>query len=76
MAAKLNTTKTISMKNGSMGPNGSGKTVPGPGNVKGGGQTAAQANSGGKGGGGQNTGGSGYGRASGIQSGRGRMGGC
>lgn len=74
MAAKLNTTKRISLSNGSMGAAGSGKTVPGPGSARGGGQTATQTSKGGKSG--QNTGGSGYGRASGIQSGRGRMGGC
>jgi len=76
MAAKLNTTKRISLKNGSMGSAGSGKTVPGPGAARGGGQPASVVNSGSKGSASQNTGGSGYGRASGIQSGRGRMGGC
>ncbi len=37
MAAKINKTVKISYQNGSMGPVGSGKTVPGPGNVLGGG---------------------------------------
>jgi hypothetical protein len=37
MAAKTNTTKPISLKNGSMGPNGSGLTTPRPGSVLGGG---------------------------------------
>lgn len=37
MAAKTNTTKTISLKNGSMGPSGSGLTTPRPGSVMGGG---------------------------------------
>lgn len=75
MAAKLNTTKRISLSMGSKGPAGSGKTVPGPGAARGGGQPASVANAGTKGAS-QNTGGSGYGRATGIQSGRGRMGGC
>jgi len=72
MAAKLNTTKRISLAGGSAA---SGKTVPGPGSVRGGGMGAKAVNSGSKGSS-QNTGGSGYGRASGIQTGRGRMGGC
>lgn len=37
MAAKLNTTKKISLSGGSKA---SGKTVPGPGSVRGGGTTA------------------------------------
>lgn len=61
MAAKVNKTVTISLKGGSTS---SGKTVPGPGSVRGGGTTMASSSS--KGGGGQNVGGSGFGRASGI----------
>lgn len=69
MAAKLNTTKRISLQNGSMGPQGSGKTVPGPGAARGGGQTAKQTSGGGKG----NTAGVGvgFGNARGLQKGKG-----
>ena len=55
MAAKSNGTKRISMQGGAAA---SGKTVPGPGSVRGGGTTA-----GGPSGKMQNTGGGGYGRA-------------
>lgn len=46
MAAKINTTKTISLKDGSMGPNGSGLTVPRPGSVLGGGTRMAGSSAG------------------------------
>ena len=55
MAAKSNGTKRIPLASGAQA---SGKTVPGPGSVRGGGTTA-----GGPSGKMQNTGGSGYGRA-------------
>lgn len=46
MAAKINTTKTISLKDGSMGPYGSGLTVPRPGSVLGGGTRMAGSSAG------------------------------
>jgi hypothetical protein len=58
MAAKMNTTKRISYGGGAAA---TGKTVPGPKSVRGGGTTA-----GGPSGKMQNTGGGGFGRASGI----------
>lgn len=58
MAAKSNGTKRISMQGGAKV---SGKTVPGPGSVRGGG-TGAMGPSGKS----QNTGGGGFGRASGV----------
>lgn len=58
MAAKMNTTKKIPLASGSKS---SGKTVPGPNSVRGGGTGA-----GGPSGKMQNVGGSGYGRASGV----------
>lgn len=66
MAAKINKTVRIPLASGSKS---SGKTVPGPGSVRGGGTLA-----GGPSGSGQNTGGGGYGRTSGLmkKAGRGR----
>lgn len=66
MAAKINKTVRIPLASGSKS---SGKTVPGPGSVRGGGTLAGGLSSGG-----QNTGGGGYGRTTGLQkkSGRGR----
>lgn len=68
MVAKTNTTKRISLAGGSAE---SGKTVPGPGNVRGGGQTAATANPGSKSG--SKTSMGGFGLARGLQKGRGKM---
>jgi hypothetical protein len=48
MSAKLNTSKKISLSTGSQGHQSSGKTVPGPGSVRGGGQSAKQVSGGGK----------------------------
>lgn len=67
MAAKINTTKKISYAGGARE---SGKTVPGPGAVRGGGQTAKQAQKGGKSGGGSGMAG-GFGNARGLQKGKG-----
>ncbi len=58
MAAKTNTTKRIPLQSGAQA---SGKTVPGPGSVRGGGTLA-----GGPSGKSQNTGGGGFGRTRGI----------
>lgn len=67
MAAKLNTTKRISLQGGSAA---SGKTVPGPGALRGGGHTAATVNSTSKGGGTTPGTGTGYGTARGINKGK------
>jgi hypothetical protein len=48
MSAKLNTSKRIDLSKGSSGSQGSGKTIPGPGSVRGGGQSAKQVSGGGK----------------------------
>ena len=78
MAAKINKTVKISLQNGSMGPVGSGKTVPGPGNIMGGGTRMSGSTAGfktrnDKGGGsqGKSTGvkTAGFGAARGIQKG-------
>lgn len=45
MSAKLNTSKRINLAQGSQD---SGKTIPGPGSVRGGGQSAKQVSGGGK----------------------------
>jgi hypothetical protein len=65
MAAKSNGTKRISMAGGAKA---TGKTVPGPGSVRGGGTGA-----GGPSGKMQNTGGGGFGRTQGIKKGKGGM---
>lgn len=71
MAAKLNTTKRISLQNGSQGKGSSGPTVPRQGGLRGGGQGMAQLGTGGKSGGGMapNTGG-GFGTSRGLQKGK------
>lgn len=56
MSAKLNTTKRINLATGSQGKQSSGKTVPGPGSVRGGGQGVKQVTSKGSGSGKQGIG--------------------
>ena len=68
MAAKTNTTKKISYGGGAAA---TGKTVPGPNSVRGGGTRA-----GGPSGKSQNVGGGGFGRASAIKRGGGGKGMC
>lgn len=84
MAAKVNKMVKISMANGSMGPVGSGKTVPGPGSILGGGTRMSGSTAGFKtrndsGGGSQgNSTGvktKGFGAAKGIQANKGNSGG-
>lgn len=65
MAAKLHTTKRISLQGGSAA---TGKTVPGPKSVRGGGQTASQTSGSGKA---TPSAGTGFGNARGMQKGRG-----
>lgn len=71
MAAKINKTVKISLQNGSMGPVGSGKTVPGPGNVLGGGTRMTKGS---KPGGAVQSTGPDFGTARGIEKGSGRGG--
>lgn len=67
MAAKLNTTKKISLQHGSKA---SGPTIPRPGGLRGGGQPIAQTGATGKGGGMAPGTGSGFGATRGIQKGK------
>lgn len=67
MAAKLNTTKRISLQHGSKA---SGATIPAPGGLRGGGQTVKTLGGGGSKGDSNTNGPGGFGRSRGIQKGR------